>query len=774
MEGKVYRLKFCLCFSIPSKPPYFPSSTSTMSSERQPQHRLTSRQASAQAQRKAMTEGRQRLTERIRKQKKSDWLAQKRGVTASVAAGDTSSNASSTPELSQAMNEFLRQIPVSVQSLKVLSSSLQLSTLLASWTLDDTTQKVEAQKLVQRLDETLTHAVGNNDLDVVFLLVQILAQLVAMSAASKTRSRNSYNNQHEEDTGYYGRHSVTWSELIVEESQIKAKIPLILSCVSASHAGLSEQTLQVVEQTCWFLGNLAQDMPASCSRLRQEGSLVPPLTSILSLIQQQRSSETNTASTIAVVQAAAWAFHNLIKGDVKAMGLEYCDLSSHPGMHPGLASALLTLSVPVIQTSMQLHTRYIDVSVQTAWILVHLSQRDDAVVDFLLYSDTNTDIVRDVLERLYQVCDGAHQQQKQNDVTMSPGRPNYFHHPLLEPCLEVLGHWSTAGNGKHVPRLLAKTQGTSRVPEELSLLPILMTLLQWGQEGLLQTVDYLQALWLSGCLLVDAGRSNHPSTALAMPSLVPLLTRGLIDTNTSRSNSLELKREGVLALWNAISAPPIEEDGKEEPVMMLATKRSILQRILSATTSSDTDMEDTSNNSTHTVLMALKNLLLCQDVDVLLAAMNVLNAILRHIPSTRIAFVEVNGDDALETVCDLPLGNDRASSDAADMAAQLIDDFFDSDHVDDGQFADPVLQPSQAGGVFVFGMDPALQRAPIFLPDLHPPMDNAGMGGIFPAIAPVGETVVPGMGRGVGRGRGRDMNLPAWAVQLKTSMDMAL
>ncbi|CAB9518028.1 expressed unknown protein [Seminavis robusta] len=380
------------------------------------------------------------------------------------------------------------------------------------------------------------------------------------------------------------------------------------------------------------------------------------------------------------------------------------------------------------------------------------------------------------MERLYQVCEGAQQQKSgtNNPTTtnpLSPGRPNYFHHPLLEPCLEVLGHWSSGSNGRHVPRLLATTPPTSCVQQELSLLPLLETLIQWGQQGLLMQTDYLQVLWLSGCLLCDAGLPNHPSTKLAATTLLPLLTRGLVDSpNNSRANSLECKREGVLALWNAVSAPPTEVD--EEPVLMLATKKFMLRRVLSACCSGDgsTDGEDLDSESVYTVLMALKNILQCQDVDAMLASMHVLNAILRLIPDSRITFMEVNGDEALEMICDLPLGNDQSGAEAADMAANLIDDFFDIDGMNDDQFSD--LQPPQLGDTFVFGLDPEMQESTfdfdsIFLPSDSMLTNDAGSAsGSFPAIAPVtsvGEPMASGNGRGRGRGRGHV--LPAWAQQ---------
>ena len=192
---------------------------------------------------------------------------------------------------------------------------------------------------------------------------------------------------------------------------------------------------------------------------------------------------------------------------------------------------------------------------------------------------------------------------------------------------------------------------------------------------------------------------------------------------------------------------------------------------------------------------------MAQDADAMLAAMHLIDVILRHVPSSRTTFVEVQGVEALETICDLPSNShDAACTEAADMAAELIDDFFDDDDDNDinyYQFADPMLQPAQENGTFVFGLVGAGTNtttlsqapAPIFLPNLdsppldgnttsmdtdhhgnHPPSINPSFsgGGILmnpPVLSVGGDPTGMGMGRGHGRGRGRGQVLPAWATR---------
>ena len=728
-----------------------------MSSQRNP--RLTTRQASAQEQRRAMNERRQKFTTQIRKQKKSDWLAQKRGV-------DTGSGAPSTTpvDLSQSILAFLKDPPVPGSLLKMRAAlqAAPTSHLPNGWSLDDPTHLEQAKQLIQRIGTTLQHVISSPTIDstVAIICVQTLHQIASLSVTSLKSSTGTSS-----DGYYYGRHAPTWSELLLEEPTIASSLPRLLA--------LPE--LSLVEHTCWFLGHWAQDLPTACPRWRTELGLVAALAKLFGLLPTTTTgdlSDPTTAPGMAlrfrVVQAALWAFVHLLKGDATASGWDYCQPTL---FHPPLANQLLTISIPNIPP--ELETSCMDISVQTTWIVVHLSQREDAVVDVLLQTDAEgTDLLRTILERLYQVCEGAAQQQQQSLGIPKIGQLNYFHHPLLEPCLEVMGHWSTACNGKHVPRLLSKTSATSRVQQEISLLPLLEKLIRWGHQGLLQTSDYLQLLWLSGCLLCDAGTQQHPSTSLAAPSLIPLLSQGLQDNpSASQSNSLECKREGVLALWNAINAPPSNDPQQQQQLQRSSFFQETLMVVLQLILTCSNNAANANTNSSYLTLMALKQLLLCQDVDAMVGAMHIINVILRTIPSTRVTFMEVDGDEALEAVCDLPLGNDQASTEAADMAAELIDDFFDSDRLDgndEDQFADPVLQPAQAGGTFVFGLDTvAQQNAPIFMPTLQADDDDAPMHAPVLSVGsePVDLGIGRGHGRGGGKGRGRGHVLPAWAAQ---------
>lgn len=696
-------------------------------SSHQKQNRPTPRQLSAEAQRRTMTERRQKFTQRIRKQKKSDWLAQKRGVPAGTDTLGTFSNV----DVSQLIASFLQQQPTSHQSLEALYLSLQAASMSPTpWTLDDPIRLEQAKHFVQRLGEVLHQCQISQNTSMAVMTLKILVQLTAMNSSSK----NSFSEGASYD--YYGRKTQGWCDLIAEEGSIAQSFSGLLTLPQPLPEPLPGDLLEIWKETCWLIGNLAQDLPQTCPTLKRD---TPLLTTLLHTLRY-------TSSNLPVVQAASWAVLNILRGDPSSSAYDYCNPQQPNSLTLPLFHRLLSLEGDMPPEK--------DIPVQTAWILVQLSQKEDDLVDYLLQAEQGIDLAQALLDQLYRIGQRAHEQQQQQAPNQ---HTNYFHHPFIEPCLELFGLWATVANGKHVPRLLFATS-------QRSLLNFISQLITWGHQGLLQVNDYLQALWVAGCLLCDAGAQNHPSTLLAAPVLVPLLTMGLQEhtQQSSKTFSLECKREGILALWNAITAPPSDDQMEASQTSLFQEDGllSLLQFILATTAANAAG----GKSSEYLVMMALKNLLLCQDVDTMLAAMHVLNAILRNIPSSRVLFMECDGDEALEEVCDLPLGNDNASTEAADLAADLIDEFFDSSRpTDEDQFADPILQPAQESGSFVFGIN---ADAPTVLMSNSDQADQQQTGDfaistdlpVFSA-ADNSDPSAPGMGHGRGRGRGK--TLPA-------------
>ena len=850
-------------------------------------NRLTTRQASAQARRQAMNERRQKNTLQIRKQKKSNWLAQKRGVhsTSRIDSATTTYSSNTASDLSQVIPAFLQQLQhistsnnatqqqqQQLQLLQSLYKQLQVASMTTTpwtWSLEDPQRLQLAKQLVLQLNALLMLLCStqlqsqSQTMETIQVLLQIFVQLTAMHSTSKhctsgndSHKGNSSNNNSSSSSpsafDYYGRTCQGWSDILAE-TFLAAQgncFPVLLHLQSQLPQQQQQQQqpqtdsshphplAAIWKETCWLLGNIAQDIPSVCSTLLKQ--YIPALTTLLQYLslqqqqqpQQQPQQQSNTLLLLQGMQAASWACLNIIRGDVTASGWEFVQTALVPSLPPPPSSSDNTttttttlLTLPLLShlislegsPGLQQQQQEQEMAVQTAWMLVHLSQREDDVVDYLLQpqqqqqphssSSSSSSLLHIILQKLFQIGERAQQQlvqqqpqqgegggQPSNNNTSLSLQQNYFQHPFIEPCLELFGHWATVANGKHVPLLLlhstvssGSTEQQQQHQQQQTLLQFLSQWISWAHQGLVPIGDYLQALWVSGCLLCDAGTPNHPSTTLAAPVLIPLLTRGLQQAThqSSRTFSLECKREGILALWNAITAPPSDDEMEDSDASYFQQEgqRSFLQMILAS--SASTTHISSNNNGEYEIMLTLKDLLLCQDVDAMLAAMHVINAILRTIPSSRIIFMECDGDEALEDICDLPLGNDRASAEAADLAADLIDEFFDSArHDDDDRFADPVLSPAQESGSFVFGLN---ANAPtVFMPNLssaeshivgmgqhthhhHDTRNNSitMMSTDLPAAAAVAGDPAAGHGMmlGTGRGRGRGQVLPAWALQ---------
>ena len=897
-------------------------SSSQQQQQQQPHHhhRLTSRQVQAQNQRRTMNERRQKFSHQIRKQKKSNWLAQKRGVAGTANTNATNHNNNNENNngdalLFQAMGAFVQQQEnqrpniVSFQAFHQVLVQASPGIIGSFWTQfsgqhielgEDPRYKTHldlAQQLVTRLWETILffspqpqHQQQESSQQAALLAVQMASLLLSSSTTT-----------HNNDASYYGRAQPTWNDLffiqdpnsLITTRRLTVLHTLLVGCTQqinglfvvwnynlpTSNPSQQLLALDVLEQVCGWLGNWTQEYPVAATVLRKSAGVVGPLTTILHTTVAwilDHNNNDNTSSSqqrqqqrvLNLTQAITWALVHILKGDVTASGWDYCeptlDMMAAAQMedthndnddfllwNPKLAHKLLTLWATIQSSSssepaqkqprlLQEHPPSatslssvekcgLEISVQTAWILVHLSQREDEIVDFLLQpqeggrgdSSSSQGLLSIVLEQLYRICHGIHQQLSHVVVEQPPAAAsspnNYLQHPLLEPCLEVLGHWATACHGRYVPALLTTTISPTAAAigtpqQQISLLELLEQLLQWGQEGLFHKHGnkdvYLQVLWLAGCLLCDAGLQNHPSTVMAAPTLIPLLTRGLQDEKT-----LDCKREGVLALWNAIHTPPAPpannnnnaDDNYNSSQLQTSPEAllSMLQLILASSQATTTSSDNHSDDNGYRILMALKDLLASQDTDAMLASLHLIDAILRHIPSSRVTFQEVDGTDALEAICDLPLmGNKNdtstttavATEEAADMAADLIDDFFDTNRLDDDshdQFADPVLAPAQVGGTFAFGfpggggagasalLQPQAGAPPIFMPTLDFNNNNNNSSGLGipsslmgsnspirmnPTSSVGGDPMASGMGRGHGRGRGRGTALPAWAV----------
>jgi hypothetical protein len=164
-----------------------------------------------------------------------------------------------------------------------------------------------------------------------------------------------------------------------------------------------------------------------------------------------------------------------------------------------------------------------------------------------------------------------------------------------------------------------------------------------------------QSADLAGCLLYGAGLPDHPSTTVAAPILVPIMFQQLND-----DRSLEEKRELASALWVALDLLP----GPELSIVPIPIPP---------------------RDSLRPSLRTLVSLLESPDSDAVIAAVNVLDLLLRRDEGLQVCLEEENIQEALEAACEF-----STMPETAEVAANLLDDFFYN--FDEPEMDDPSQQ----------------------------------------------------------------------------------
>ena len=469
--------------------------------------------------------------------------------------------------------------------------------------------------------------------------------------------------------------------------------------------------LEVCQQCCWAVGNLAGDSQVARDAARHAG-VVPSLTTVLIKGMELRHN--------AICRNAAWALSNLTRG-VTTSGKEFCGPSL---LTPKLLTSVLMSPEQQMNAVVQ-QTWWTDVANECAWILAFLTAREDDVVDYLCQPSTelawllpkSQNVVCAALShRLDQASRAVHNNNngKLTDTQLRALR-------MTIPCLRSIGNIATASQGRHVGILLQETtilESLKTLMEAAFLVPI----------GDVAAVA-VEAAWAAGTLLCDAGLDHHPSTTLACPFLLPILCQVI----THGSVKLDLKREAVSALWNAVAAPPNELG---DASMSRPVRDEFLNKIAQVPGA----------------ISVLIELLMSMDADASLASIQLLNAMLRRLesPMVRREFLEANGVDVLEAVCDRASqanayggGQDwhGVSNQSADIAADLIDDLFED--MDEAPFS--MDEGMTVPASFTF--------SPIVTPQQHVFDFSGNQTQAFPSAS------------NTGAGRGRGKPIPSWMKQ---------
>ena len=584
-----------------------------------------------------------------------------------------------------------------------------------------------------------------------------------------------------DDSNYYGNVQETWCDILVRSSAVQSMLETIVLLTrhltqqfsqqmqqqqqqQMASIQLSEAAVSLCEQCCWAVGNLGGDSQRIRDRLHSVGAIRPLICALrLGLavaahdrtIDDRGNRNEETSKVVGLCRNAAWALSNLARGSYTS-ALPFLQLDSAPSMADNNESLLTPTDmlqliaihqrsrcdVAASNKSRSGVSTWADVSIECSWLLTLLTSKEDAAVDFI-FRGVSTDVNSNNFAFCASLASGLY---KASNSASSP-EPATAELALrcAVPCIRIAGNIAASCDGRYVSNLL----GHYRVVEKLAVsLSIMIDL--GARHGRDHAVLAAEACWAVGAMLVDAGRKNHLSTQ-SCEILVPALCNAL----TSASSRAELRREAASALCNVVAPPPVDADMMDQSTEDSQDVRdAILKKITTA----------------EGVIPTLSSLLTCYDADAVFASLSLVNDILRRIgkadDSIKTRFEECNIVDALETICDRASAassygnsdtwqsNGSAQEQSAEIAADLVDDFFDEDGMDDDVTQGIAPETAAGASTFAFGLGSA--EAP-------GAFDFGGPSGPTSSVAPT----TLGAGRGRGRGRGRGASMPAWMSQLQ-------
>ena len=349
-------------------------------------------------------------------------------------------------------------------------------------------------------------------------------------------------------------------------------------------------------------------------------------------------------------------------------------------------------------------TSWMDVAIETCWLVSYLTNGDSMAVDFLC-DDKGQDtkkssvVISMLVSRLVHATDAASRQL--NIAASNNAGVQEDVMGCLIPCCRALKNMAIACDGRYVNSILLATMhignnpttatATAIRPAEASL-AMLISLGTLGAGSEVTTIAS-EAASLAGACLYDAGLPlPHPATSVCR-TLLPALCQALV----SPLCTFEFRREVAWAVWTAVDFP----SKLRNPMGAMAGEMMQNELLLEIIR---TPPEGAMAGALTTMLSSL-------DSDVLEASVSLINLLLRRLENNdvmssdvgfggkkriSILFEEAGLVDALWRICD----HDVDESETAELAAEILDDFYEQDEDDEGDAS--MLQPALAGGQFQF------------------------------------------------------------------------
>jgi hypothetical protein len=509
-------------------------------------------------------------------------------------------------------------------------------------TSDDVTIHLSVLSIVLQISSVTSSVTARSPID---------NEIKMSSSSSAMQMNDNYDNGSEcdEKYSYYGRSSMKWTDLLLEPQS--NGFTLVTALLEILTRGLTTCSTELIETTCNIIGNLIQDETSSASSVLLN-ALIPQYWQLF----------------IQNLPMSSYCCAAILRVDSKHYGVEFCSIqgSQENINQQGLTPAHLCSLLENEKTA-----------IDAAWILDGLCRREDDAVDFVCHSPL---LLSSFVQQL-------HNRTIMASSDFSCGDDVY---EFLIPSLRAFGNIGAACQGKYVPLLLSEAMN-----HFLSAINILLELPLSGKTSIKFSSIFTEAAYVAGCLLVDAGWPNHPSTTIAVRNLLPRLKAVLLRSLVT----FEIRTAAISAVANALREPPSPGSEQHNPFSLKAISNDILTSILW-----NNDGENIA------LLRTLVDLLRTKDSDAVLSSLQVVDRLLRtgtesETLSVRKTFEECDGVEAIEQIGDVF----PSTSTEALLAADLIDEFFDDgDHDDnnDGMYHNnsvPVVQ----GNHYVFGLPDA-------------------------------------------------------------------
>ena len=508
------------------------------------------------------------------------------------------------------------------------------------------------------------------------------AQCLTNLAASSTNSNGSTYSDEEES--YYGP-ATSWCTLMVQsESQVMMAWIQVVSTFTHNQNNIHSRLL--VEQCCWALGNIAGDSSIARQQLLSPDSYGKQVIQLL-----QQTLEIGLRYHFKEISRnAAWALGNLARG---------ANTSAWLFINPNLTPILLT---QLLSRQQQQENKMVT---EGMWWLAFLTARETNVCE--LFLQHHPKLISAILHQLgsvahvYNLSTSTITTNSKNEATLA----------LAIPTLRVVGNLASCGYAQ-VSKILLESPATIVTSSNMtcSFGNCAESLARIVIDATPNTVA-MEAIWVVSTLL-QGRKEQQPAS----------LTQAVLTAFTSPKATLNIQREALSTL------------------LYVYDKSSLV-------------FQSSSNHHTNNnFLSTCVHVLTCPDANAVQSSLLLLKELLqlnnqKFTERIRIQCEEANIVDALEHICDQsshthigqstwPSNNNMSN---ADIAADLLDDYFDTDdsNMDDvDDYRNNIIPTftTQNGTQFGFGVP----------------------------------TTSANTTTSVGRGRGRGKVLPAW-MQMASS-----